>query len=117
MAVARTQILQHVFELIHRTGPGFVGQDADVAQGGGGLGLTIVSRACEQGRGAISRQVKALKKTEAKSVVAGEIIHAFLLKNQHAIEALVGHCGTHPFDAGVIFIRFEMKGHFWGSRL
>ena len=60
----------------------------------------------------IATQIQALEKAEAKGVVAGEVIHALLLKNQHAIEAFVSHCGAHPFDAGGVFVRFEMKGHF-----
>ena len=79
---------KHVLELESRLGAVRIGPDADIPDDRGVLGLAEVGRTGQKREPAVAPQIEALEKAEAEGVIAGQVIHAFLLKHQQAVEPL-----------------------------
>jgi hypothetical protein len=77
----RPEAFQHVLELVRRPRALGIGPDADVLQDRGVLGLAQVRRPGQQRQLAVRSQIQALEEAEPEGVVAGQVIHAFLLKH------------------------------------
>ena len=59
----------------------------------------------QQRHGAVCAQIQALKKHVPERVIAGQIEHRFLAKDQQAVQIVGLHCGTGFLAARRKFLR------------
>src|SRR5687768_9506355 len=109
---ADTEVEQHVSQLRGWLGAGLIGPDADILDDGGVPGLAQIGSAGQEGELAIGAKIEALEETEAKGVIAGEVIHALLVKHQETIEPLMVQRLQDLGDPVLVFAAVEMQSHW-----
>ena len=108
---AAPQTFQHVVQLRGGRRTGRICPNPDVFNDGCVLSLPQIGRTREQGQTTISTEIETLEKTESKRVISRQVIHALLLKQQHAIKAAFRHGGGRPCNTALKFFPCKMQRH------
>jgi hypothetical protein len=93
-------------------GASLIGPDADILDDRGVQGLAQVGSAGQEGKPAVGTEIEALEEAEAEGVVAGQIVHALLVKHQDAVEPLLLKSLDDPGNPIPVFATFEMQRHW-----
>ena len=104
-------IAHHVAQFARGVRTLAIGPDPDVRDDGGDAGLPLVRRARQQCQGAVSAKIHPLEHAVAAGVVAGQIIHALLAKDQQTVETGLGHLLAGATLAGGKFLAGEVECH------